>query len=76
MRTLTSNQYYGGLNRRFEKRAKLLKSLGYKYVVHPELKIALFIKHHQFVHRQKVIPAGSVMHASNRAFIDDIAANR
>ena len=31
-KTLTSNQYYGGLNRRFDKRASLLRKLGYKYV--------------------------------------------
>lgn len=29
---LTSNQHYGGLNRRFDKRAALLRKLGYKYV--------------------------------------------
>ncbi len=28
---LTSNQYHGGLNRRFDNRAKLLKRMGYKY---------------------------------------------
>ena len=28
---LTSNEYWGGLNRRFDRRAKLLRRLGFKY---------------------------------------------
>jgi hypothetical protein len=30
-KTVTSNQYYGGLNRRFDRRVRLLSKLGYKY---------------------------------------------
>lgn len=30
--SLTSNQYWGGLNRRYDKRATLLRSLGFEYV--------------------------------------------
>lgn len=29
---LTSNQYYGGMNRRFDKRTARLSKLGFKYV--------------------------------------------
>lgn len=31
---LTSNQFYGGMNRRFDKRAKRLRKLGFNYEIH------------------------------------------
>ena len=64
---LTSNQYYYGLNRRFEKRAKLLISLGYSYERIPGTTIAVYKKAE--LGRKKLILAQTLLHASNRGFI-------
>ena len=64
----TSNQFYGGLNRRFDRRARLLHRLGYRYMGTPFG--AVFVRGAAF--RVESIPAGVVMHADNRAFLDSI----
>jgi hypothetical protein len=63
---LSSNQFYGGLNRRFDSRARRLASLGYRYTCSPFG--AVFVRGSLW--RLESIPAGLVMHADNRAFID------
>lgn len=65
---LSSNQFYGGLNRRFDRRARRLRSLGYQYTQTPFG--AVFIRSR--FGRLDSIPAGVVMNADNRAFVDSI----
>lgn len=67
---VSSNQYYGALNRRFDRRAKLLRKLGYKYTHTPYG--GVFIKQ-QSKHWQTVsIPASVVMIALNRDFLTTV----
>lgn len=68
--TLTSNQYYGGLNRRFVKRQRRLLSIGFKYV--PTEHGAMFIRPARYYVTKKMlgIPAALLHHADNRAFWD------
>lgn len=63
--TATSNQYYGALNKRFDKRAKLLKRMGYKYTRTPYG--AMFIIESAF--SRTVIAATLVSVASKFDFI-------
>ena len=69
---LTSNQLYGGLNRRFDRRASLLCRLGFKYVAIAE-KIAAFQRAYPFG-RSAIIPAAMVMHATNACWRDHLAS--
>jgi len=66
---LTSNQYYSGLNRRFDKRAKLLVGFGFKYVqLAPQ--IAAFVRPCPYLYnRQQIILAANVSHEHNVAFL-------
>ena len=68
---LTSNQYYGGLNRRFEKRSRLLRKLGFEYKRSEELGMAYFVRK-TFRHKRSVLTAAEVTHADNRAFVDAV----
>ena len=63
---ITSNQYYGGLNRRFDRRAQLLRKLGYKYT--GTVYGAMFIKQQSKHWQTTSIPASVVMVAINRDF--------
>lgn len=67
---ITSNQYYGALNRRFDKRACLLRSLGYKYRA-TEFG-GMFIKQQSKHWQTTSIPASVVMVALNRDFIQTL----
>ena len=62
---LTSNQYYGGLNRRFERRAAVLRRFGFKYRCVAE-GVAVFDRA-RFV-KVQTITAAEVMHADGRAW--------
>jgi hypothetical protein len=76
--TITNNQYYGGLNRRFDRRAELLQRLGWKYVIcncdeFPErssrtASLAVFRRTRRGMCR--IIPAATVIHADRRSWID------
>lgn len=70
---LTSNQYYGGLNRRFEKRAKVLRRLGWEYFPVAGLPIAVFRK--SFGWKVRAIQASDLHHADKRAWMDILADN-
>jgi hypothetical protein len=80
MNNVTSNAFYGGLNRRFEKRAALLRRFGFTYarVEVPERGpfkgscVGLFVRSR---HRQQVITAAEVMHACGRAWRDALVTN-
>lgn len=63
---LTSNEYYGGLNRRYDRRAALLRKLGFTYVTNEWG--AFFTR--RGLGKFTPIPAGVVGHADYRAFID------
>lgn len=65
---ISSNQWYGAINRRFDRRARLLSRLGYKYTGTPFG--AMFVRS-RFC-RIESIAAGVVMNAHNRAFVDAI----
>lgn len=76
---LTSNQFYGGLNRRFEKRAALLRRFGFAYTrtgwtdAHGKtLPLALFTRNR---YRGQVIAASEVLHACNRVWRETLRAN-
>jgi hypothetical protein len=76
---LTSNQYYRGLNRRFEKRSRLLRRIGYRYQIIPiradlpkSPTTAVFVSRYG----SRVISASEVMHADTRAWRDELSAYR
>jgi hypothetical protein len=74
MKTLTSNQKFGAINRRFDARAKLLKKLGWKYFRLEEYGIAVFTAPN--VHdrkRGKTIPASVVQLATNEQWREILA---
>jgi hypothetical protein len=67
MRNLTSNQHYGGLNKRFERRAALLRRFGFQYrILAPG--VATFYR--RPYHREYNVPAAAVLHADNRSWLD------
>lgn len=41
---LTSNQYFGAINRRFDNRARQLGKLGFKYLRNEQLGLAFFVR--------------------------------
>ena len=77
MKTLTSNQHYGGLNRRFDKRAKRLARMGYTYERTDELGQAFFIPPVLNWRRRytTAIPACFVHAADNRTFWEMVKGN-
>lgn len=69
---LTSNQFYGGLNRRFERRRRLLSRVGWIYKRVDELGIAVFVPTKD-PRRPQALPAAFVLTAPNRLFADALA---
>lgn len=65
---ISSNQWYGGLNRRFDRRARLLRRLGYRYAASPFG--AVFVRGRGS--RLESILAVVVMSAHNRDFVDSV----
>ena len=63
---MTSNQYYGGLNRRFDKRAWLLRRFGLKYCTTDFG--AVFSDGRTY--KPRFVQAGIVMHAGKHAWFD------
>ena len=72
---LSSNQYYGGLNRRFDQRAKRLASVGYRYERIEAYGIAVFCRNTDYERKLRTIPASAVMHADRRSWIDLLKQN-
>lgn len=68
---LTSKQYYRGLNRRFEKRAKILRRFGYQYTL-TEYNVAVFVYPYRG-RRPLCVAASFLLHADNRAWFDRLA---
>lgn len=74
---MTSNQYYGGLNRRFDQRSALLRRFGFKYqslVAIPARTggtMGIFVRDR--LGRVQMLPAAEVMHAERRAWRDTLA---
>ena len=66
----TSNEYYGRINARFECREKFLYDIGFKYVIVPELNIAVFTRK-QFG-KARTLAAGWVQAADERMWRDQI----
>lgn len=69
LNTLTSNEYYGGLNRRFERRAKLLKRLGFRY---EKTEYGAVFSRKRSYRNDGCIPAATLHHADRRAWIDTL----
>ena len=68
---MTSNEFYGKLNKRFDKREKELREMGYERETLSAYNIALYVRvRHGKTH---AIPAGTVMHASKRAWSEYVA---
>jgi len=65
---LTSNEYYGGLNRRFDKRAARLRKLGFEYT---GTDFGAFFIRKRFG-RMSSIPAPTLHHADARAWFDTL----
>jgi len=70
---MTNNQYYGGLNRRFEKRARLLRKLGWVYTICELYPVGLFTRRSWCPNKQRAIPAAVLHYADNRAWHDVLA---
>lgn len=67
---MTSNEFYGKINRRFDKREKELREMGYKRETLSAYNVALYVRvRHGKTH---AIPAGTVMNASKRVWDDMI----
>lgn len=75
---MTSNEYYGGLNDRFEQRSAILRKAGFKYqrvTVVPDRtggQIAVFVRTNPGV--VTVLSAGTVLNAEERAWTDQLRA--
>ena len=74
MKQLTSNQKYGAINRRFDRRAKLLKRLGFTYLRLEEFGFAVFAAANLHDRKRgKTIPASVVQLATNAQWIEILA---
>ena len=71
MVTLTSNQHYGGLRRRFEKRSRRLRSLGFRYQQVEGMNMAVFARRRSS-RKLAAIPVAVLHHADNRSWIDTL----
>lgn len=71
-RELTSNEYYRGLRKRFERRAKRLRRLGFKY--HSIAEGVGGFTRTRFG-KTANIPAAVLHHADNRAWYDILRHN-
>lgn len=68
---LTSNQYYGGLNRRFDARIRLLRKLNFSY----DRETRCYYSKHEHYRRKKLngIQLAMVMHSDRRAWRERLA---
>lgn len=67
---MTSNQFYGILNKRFDQREKELLGFGYVRQVVPGLNIAVYTRtRHGKIH---AVQTGTMHHATKRAWTDVI----
>lgn len=67
---LTSNEYWGGLNRRFDRRAKLLRRLGFKYETTEYG--GVFVRAKPWRTKKEAIPAAVVSLADKRAWVEHL----
>jgi hypothetical protein len=70
---LTNNQFYAGQNRRFDKRAKLLRKCGFRYERIESLDIAVFTRNPRLLRKQQTIAASFLLCADRRAWGDKLA---
>jgi hypothetical protein len=66
---MTSNQLYGGMNKRFEKRAKHLRQLGFAYKIVAE-GVAGFVRTRYG--KTRTITASAALYATNRTWINEL----
>ena len=73
---LTSNEYYGGLNRRYDNRASLLVRLGFVIKFFPgeksDVRVWCRIRPRSGGDRQDTIQTSTVLYADNRAWRDTL----
>lgn len=76
--TLTSNQFYAGLNRRFDKRAAKLRKMGFKAstfeIPGTRQTYGVFLRGQPG--RMESVLTSLVMNATNRVFNDELARLR
>jgi len=72
---MTSNQFYGALNRRFDNRARLLRKLGFQYRYVEEIGRAVFSRKGRRLvgNKQDVLTCDIVLVASNRVWRDELS---
>jgi hypothetical protein len=70
---MTSNQYYGGRNNRFDKRANQLRRAGWVYTRIVEYGIAVFTR--KRYGRVRTIPAMVVSYANRKDWLEILANN-
>lgn len=70
---LTSNQYYGGLNNRFDKRANKLRRAGWTYTRIVEFNLAVFTR--KLYGRVRTIPAMALMHTNKTEWLTILTNN-
>ena len=72
---MSSNQLYGGLNRRFDRRAAFLRKFGFAYRRVEEIGKAVFQrKGRRLIGNQRdALTADFVLLASNRVFRDELS---
>lgn len=64
---MTSNEFWGALNRRFDKRVKLLRSLGFKRHQEPGCPGA-YVRERRVMRSMCYIDIGTIMYANNYVF--------
>ena len=69
---MTSNQRYAALNRRFERRARFLRRLGFRYRRVPEIDRAVFSRR-GVLRREDIVTADEVMLACPAIWRDMLA---
>jgi hypothetical protein len=72
---MTSNEYYGKINRRFDYRARLLRRMGFNYRIAVK-GIAVFVHRNarDFDMHNRMVTASAVAFAPGRAFAEAVTA--
>jgi hypothetical protein len=68
-KNLTTNQHYGGLNRRFARRAALLRRLRFNYVAN---EFGAFFVRGSMGYKPRIIPACVLSLADKRTWFDKL----
>jgi hypothetical protein len=77
IREVSSNEFYGGMNRRFAKRERLLRKLGFEYVREGQGRSAQakFIRVRGWNNLNQSIPSMVVLSAPNRVWYEMVLSS-